>query len=220
MHFRDITPEELILKLRSTEHDFVERKSKSDKRGWLQTAVAFANSAPVGWPAVLFVGATDDGKAQFGTGANLEDTVKSISDLLAGAFPAIYSWIVPLHLPEGSCLAVIIPGSEGRPHFAGQSYVRVGAQTKLASERQFAELVAQRSSKLRQLLEWKGKAVTWLARESGIGGDRKREMTLADCNSFYLTLAAPHYQTAIPVSALEVSYDYDAGRPMIESDER
>src|SRR5260370_19228688 len=49
-----LTEESLILRLRSTEHDFVERKPRSAKGDWLQAAVAFANSAPIGWPAVVF----------------------------------------------------------------------------------------------------------------------------------------------------------------------
>jgi hypothetical protein len=46
---------------RTNEHGFVERKSRSDKRDWLQTAVAFANSAPIGWPAIPLLGVEDDG---------------------------------------------------------------------------------------------------------------------------------------------------------------
>jgi predicted HTH transcriptional regulator len=51
-----LTDEALLLKLRNSEHDFVERKPRGQKGDWLQAAVAFANSAPIGWPAVLFVG--------------------------------------------------------------------------------------------------------------------------------------------------------------------
>jgi hypothetical protein len=45
-----LTEEALILRLPSSELDFVERKSRSDKGAWLQTAVAFANSVPIGCP--------------------------------------------------------------------------------------------------------------------------------------------------------------------------
>jgi hypothetical protein len=57
-------------------------------------------------------------------------------------------------------LAVIIPGSESRPHFAGLSYVRRGSETFEASEEQFAELVAHRNSKAALILQSKGKNVT------------------------------------------------------------
>jgi hypothetical protein len=48
-------------------------------------------------------------------------------------------------------LAVIIPGSESRPHFAGLSYVRRGSENVPASEEQFSELIAQRSSQVSPL---------------------------------------------------------------------
>ncbi len=152
------TEEALVLRLRSTEHDFVERKSRSDRNGWLQSAVAFANSAPVGWPAILFVGVDDEGNPQQGK-EKLEDLAKSVSALLERAYPPLYRHIVPLHLDSGSCLAVVIPGSATRPHFAEKAYVREGPETKDASERQFDRLVAERQSKVREILKWKGRTV-------------------------------------------------------------
>jgi predicted HTH transcriptional regulator len=56
-----ISDDELISKVTDTENNFIERKSVSDKGAWLQTAVAFANSCPVGFPGVLYVGVNDDG---------------------------------------------------------------------------------------------------------------------------------------------------------------
>jgi predicted HTH transcriptional regulator len=98
-----LTEEALILRLQSTEHDFVERKSRSDQGGWLQSAVAFANSTPVGWPAVLFVGVDDDGKPQLAP-EKLEDLEKSVSDVLEQAYPAIYRHVIPLQWADGlSC---------------------------------------------------------------------------------------------------------------------
>lgn len=103
-----LTEEALILRLRSAEYDFVERKSRSDRGAWLQTAVAFANSAPIGWPAVLFVGVDDSGAPQQRP-EKLEDLAKSVSDVLDQAYPAIYRHFVPLHFGNGGCLAVIVP---------------------------------------------------------------------------------------------------------------
>jgi hypothetical protein len=51
-----LTDEELLLRLRSFEDAFVERKTKGDHIDWVKTIVAFANSTPVGFPAVLFIG--------------------------------------------------------------------------------------------------------------------------------------------------------------------
>lgn len=153
-----LTDNELIARLRSFEDAFVERKSKSDRGGWLKTIVAFANSTPIGYPATLFIGVDDSG--QIVDQMNVESTMRSVSDLVGEhAWPPIY--ILPKAVShEGkSCVAVIVPGSSERPHFAGRSYVRVGEQTKDASEQQFAELIAQRSSKARKILDWKDKEI-------------------------------------------------------------
>jgi hypothetical protein len=184
-----LTEEALILRLRSTEHDFVERKSRSDKGAWLQTAIAFANSAPIGWPAILFVGVDDDGNPQQNTD-RLEDLEKSVSGILDQAYPAIYRHIVPLHLSDGACLAVVIPGSEVRPHFAGKSYVRDGPQTKEASERQYELLIAERQSKVREILRWKNRPVWVDERQRMPDGNFAPSLTastLVDCNQFYVT---------------------------------
>jgi predicted HTH transcriptional regulator len=224
-----LTPEALILRLRSTEHDFVERKSRGDKGGWLQAAVAFANSAPIGWPAVLFVGVDDDGNPQQGA-EKMEDLAKSISDTLDRAYPAIYRHVVPLHSENGACLAVIVPGSEARPHFAGKSYVRDGPQTIEASEEQFQVLIAQRLSKVRELLKWKGKEVTieevsssskHMTTASGrteiITQSRSpHTFTLTDCNQFYVTVSRPNRTVSFTIAEIELSFDHPNNRLKLE----
>ena len=84
-----LTPEVLIIRLKSTEHDFVELKPRGQKGEWLQTAVAFANSAPIGWPAVLFVGVDDRGHPQQQNG-QIEPLIRMISDVIdQKAYPSI-----------------------------------------------------------------------------------------------------------------------------------
>jgi hypothetical protein len=221
-----LTEESLTLKLRSTEHDFVERKRRSAKGDWLQTAVAFANSAPIGWPAILFVGANDQGVPQQNAD-KLEDPMKSVSGILDQAYPAIYRYVVPLHLNDGSCLAVVIPGSEVRPHFAGTSYIRDWPQTKEASEEQFELLIAQRLSKVRTILESKGKQVTLQTIKnrgthlSQLGGTTA---TVEDCNQFFVTLrfgavGSPVAFRSIPLQWIELSRDHRRNQLMIVSEE-
>lgn len=212
-----LSEEALILRLRSDEHDFVERKSRSDRGGWLETAVAFANSAPIGWPAILFVGVDDDGKPQ--QSGKLEDLMKSVSGILERAYPPVYRHMVPLHLPDGDCLAVIVPGSETRPHFCGKSFVRDGTQTIPASEKQYELLIAQRNSKARIILQWKGKTITYqktLGRGGGIA-------IVQDCNQFFVTLrfGTGSYSSAftyysIPLEWIEISHDHDAERNQLK----
>jgi hypothetical protein len=217
-----LTEEALILRLRSTEHDFVERKSQSDKGGWLQTAVAFANSTPIGWPAILFVGVDNEGNPQQGK-ERLEDLAKSVSGVLDQAYPAIYRHIVPLHLENGACLAVVIPGSEARPHFAGKSYVRDGPQTKEASESQFDRLIAERQSKVRELLRWKGKTITFetiRGRGSHMGPTRAYSCpTLAECDQFCVAIAGKDFRRSIPLGSVEISFDHERDQLKIEFEE-
>jgi len=188
---------DLIERLTITEDQFTERKGQKDRGGWIRTIVAFANSAPMGYPAVLFVGVNDDGSIQ--SGLKVDDTMKSLSATIAeSAWPPIY--ILPRTLSHSGleCIAVLVPGSELRPHFAGRSYVRVGTETKDASEAQFKELVASHLSKARMLLGWKGRRVRVIDMRPEISqmyseGQRQGyEHTVVDCNAHFVTISAKH----------------------------
>jgi hypothetical protein len=110
-----------------------------------------------------------------------------------------------LHFTDGACLAVIVPGSEARPHFAGKSYIRVGPQTKEASESQFDRLIADRVSKAREISKWVGKRIV-------IDFSTPRstpDVILQDCNQFYLTyeVGSPAYCESVPLSRVQISFD-------------
>jgi hypothetical protein len=180
------TDEELLLSLRNFEDNFVERKTSSDSRDWLKTAVAFANSTPTGYPAVLFIGVRDDGTPD-GHAANLDTLQRTLAEKLSVARPPIYWFCRVLAVDAQQVLAVIIPGSESRPHFAGPAYVRVGAQTVDGSEEKLAELIAQRNSKAYEILKWRGQSIMVLYRRPD-GVSSLYERRLIDCNQFFVTL--------------------------------
>jgi hypothetical protein len=105
-------------------------------------------------------------------------------------------------------LAVIIPGSELRPHFAGPAYVRRGPESVDASEEQFAELIAQRNSKADFLLRWKGKNVTVFTQ---MGDDElawPNDTRLVDCNQFYVNLQRYFHEPPLsfPLSRVEINF--------------
>lgn len=50
-------------------------------------------------------------------------------------------------------VAVIVQPDSDKPHFAGPAFVRVGSESKKASEVQFDELITSRTNKARPLLE-------------------------------------------------------------------
>ena len=209
-----LTDEALLLKLRGAEHDFVERKPRGQKGDWLQVAVAFANSAPIGWPAVLFIGVDDMGTPQQGP-EKLEDLEKSIAGIIEQAYPPIYFDIRPIHIGETACLAVVIPGSANRPHFAGKSYVRKGPETREASDGQFAELIASRNGKAREIAQWIGKTVSWV----NLTGEH--EAIVLECNAHYVAFRIPPTSpvpSSHPLAWLELGFDYGAHRLQIRAD--
>jgi predicted HTH transcriptional regulator len=145
--------------MRNFEDHLVERKVSKDEKDWKKTTVAFANSAPVGLPAVLYIGVKDNGEIETPQ-PNLDEIQRRFNLKMRRVYPRI-SYVRKIVSENGrQALAVIIPGSELRPHFAGLSYVRRGSESIEASEEQFAELIAQRDSKAAHILHWKDKQVT------------------------------------------------------------
>lgn len=176
---------------------------------------------PLRYPSVLFVGVENDGTVT--DNGNIEDLMKSYSGFIAnGCYPPIYN--VPRVLTHNveSCVAVIIPGSEARPHFAGLSYVRDGTQTREASEEQFRSLIAQRLRKARELLNWRGKAVTVehvrpTTHGSVAGLHRSPETaTLTGCNEFYVTLSDEKRTFSYTLADIELSFDHVPNRLKLE----
>jgi hypothetical protein len=207
---------DLIAKLTIVEDQFVERKSKSDKTGWLRTTVAFANSTPVGNPAVLFIGVDDDGI--IADNVKVEDVMKSYSDFIGEhAWPPIYTAPRTLAHQGKTCIAVIIPGSETRPHFAGKSYVRSGTQTIEASDNEYKTLIAQNLSKARELLKEKGQMVTSSRRRGPYSGSSTAR--LVDCNAFWLTLDFGSGYISHSLTRIELSFDHQLQQLRIEIEE-
>jgi predicted HTH transcriptional regulator len=68
---------DFLARMKNFEDHLVERKTAKDDKDWKRTAVAFANSVPIGLPAVLYIGVTDDGEIQTPQ-ANLDDIQEEI----------------------------------------------------------------------------------------------------------------------------------------------
>jgi predicted HTH transcriptional regulator len=205
---------ELLSRLRNTEDAFVERKTRSDTSDWLKAAVALANSTPIDYPAILFIGVRDKGDIEGGN-CNYDRLQKTFSEKLAKAYPAIYYLPKALRVGAAECLAVIIPGSRNRPHFAGPSYVRVGSETKRASEEQFAVLIAERTSKVYRIRQFKGKTIkiqNWTQMRGSIVDTDESGGTLTDCNEHYVTVEiSPGMLASFPLSRVDISFDHESG---------
>jgi hypothetical protein len=48
-----LSDQDILAQLTNFENRFVERKSSGDHKDWLKTAVGFANTAPIGYPAIV-----------------------------------------------------------------------------------------------------------------------------------------------------------------------
>jgi Putative DNA-binding domain len=219
----NLTDKDILLKLNAFEDAFVERKTANDSKDWLKTVVAFANSTPVGNPAILFIGVRNDGVIE--GNINLDSLQRTLSDKLAAAYPPIYSLSRVLEHDGKQFLAVIVPGSEERPHFAGPAYVREGSKTVASSAEQFDVLVAERNSKVREILKWRNKVVTVrtstknmrVAYVLGTTAGGALAGTVIDCNQFYLTLRSLTRESqenviSFPLREVEINFDHREGR--------
>lgn len=215
--------EDLLLQLQSGEDHLVERKTKNDGQDFLKTAVAFANSTPINVPAILFIGVKDDGTVEDGN--DVDKLQKTFTDKVKRAYPPISYYAKSLVKDEKPFLAIIIPGSPGRPHFSGPSFIRKGSQTFEASELEFDMLISQRHNKSFLLQEWINKKITvdWVNRAAAQVGASGRinhtwESTLKSCNQFFFTIDNNGSLQSFPLTEASISYDNGKNRLKLELD--
>ena len=211
--------EEILQRLTNTEDHLTERKSKPHRDQCTEAMVAFANSALPNKPGILYVGVKDKGEI-------LQDKAPESwqHDITAwgnGCFPELP--VIPRTLTKDGkeFLAVVVPLSEARPHFARPAFKRQGAKTIPASQQEIDEWIAYRNSKVRFILEKKGEIVTLRvlnqiripATFSPSGGDYK----VIDCNSLWVTLYNLEFQRTItqPLSQIDLKMDDDKHQLML-----
>jgi hypothetical protein len=200
-----VAEHELLRKVSDTENNFIERKTSLNTDGWLKTAVAFANSCPIGQPGILYVNVNDKGEviAQ-NPDFDFEKLQKSISKKVKEAWPPIYFVTHILNKSGSHFVAVVVYGSALRPHFSGPAYVRIGPETRDASDEQYDELIAQRSSKVRALQKLMGKIVFWETLSPLLGSGNG---TVLECNQFFVTIAGENYRRCFPIDWVTISFE-------------
>jgi hypothetical protein len=207
----DLTDNDILLRLKNTEDSTVERKSANDYRDCLKTAVAFSNSLPVDDPGIIFIGVRNDGTVEHNE--NLESLQKKVGAEIAKVYPPIYPQMKAMKDASGKeFLTVIVRGSVERPHFSGPSYIRDGTQTKEASAEQFARLIAERSSKAREIYAMVGNSVNWQMIGGQIGG---ADATVRDCNQSFVTPEGGTYKRCFPLDWITISFDPVQQRPVL-----
>lgn len=146
--------------LSQSEGELIERKEAlPNPRQLRKTLVAFANSIPDGGFAVLFIGVKDNGEVSGVQG--IDDAQKTIrSTAEQDCYPPIKLSISTIPNEGKEVLAVVIPCSLERPHFAGHSFVRRGSECVSASKEMLDEMIAMRNDKTRRILAWRGKNIS------------------------------------------------------------
>jgi len=152
---------QLLTQLDRPEDPWVERKESFDERDVRKTLVGFANSVREGEMAVLFLGARNNGQHP-GLG-DADDCQKKVAGAAKKCYPPItyQPGILEVNVAGASrvVLAVMVPFSKDRPHFAGPAYIRRGSETLEASREVFADLIASQNEKARKILQFKGYSV-------------------------------------------------------------
>jgi hypothetical protein len=218
-----LTNDTLLSLAKTEESQYLERKAHCPKDAELRaTLCAFANSTPEGQFSVLFLGVENDGKICGLTSQDLEDTQKKITKISReGCFPPIRSVPQVVEIEGKSVLAVVVEHSKDTPHFTGHSYVRIGPESKKASQDQFEELVAMRNEKARYLLREKRKG-TQIRVKWALSPEQQKTPTrfhgfnnvyyrIEDCDAFVMKLfnTGSMSKFAIPLDLVTIGYSME-----------
>src|SRR5271170_7831534 len=104
----ELNEADLLALMKSGEDHTVERKVVSDEKDWKKTAVAFANSVPVGLPAVLFIGVKNDGEIETPQ-KDMEKAQQRFANIMQKVYPSIFYMTKIISENGMQALAVIIP---------------------------------------------------------------------------------------------------------------
>ena len=199
-----MTTDELIRLLGRPEDNFTERKSEGVANEELrQTACAFANSLPEGREAVLFIGVHDKTGEVVGLKGDTDGLQKRVRAAIDNCYPSITYAAEVVGTKEGPVLAVVVRSSPNGPHFTGPAYVRVGSESKKASEQVFNELVFSRTDKCRELLRYRGVLVTVYGIDYKLGSGQPLHGSHKEMRQCRINEVTPHY-----VAFTDISQDW------------
>jgi hypothetical protein len=163
-----LTREELLARLRAGEDTLTELKASPQESVVRRALVAFANSATPERSGVLFLGASADGTPVGLT--NPTSVGEKVATWAGECYPRVAFECVTLPADGGEVLAVIVPASAERPHFAAPAYVRDGPRTVKAPPGVYEDLIASRNTTAGAILRHKGEIVSVVEQERWAGG--------------------------------------------------
>jgi len=216
----------LMTRLGDQEDNFVERKPANPNRDDIRkTVVAFANTVTEGRTGILFIGIRNDGSIEGVPNPDkLQKTVREVCE--KDCYPPIIFLSEVVNSPSGNVVAVVIPASSNRPHFAGPAYIRRGSESVTASAEVFDELVHSRNSKTAAITKLKGKIVSVLSLQHKLGKAKRisdsdyREgaecrVEMADAHTVRLRILASDQMVTEPLDHITLSYDEEKWRPLL-----
>jgi hypothetical protein len=202
-----------------------EKKVESDLKDLLKTLVAFANSVAPSDTAQIFIGERDDGTVQGVT--NAESISRSVTKEADRIHPPIY-YRTEVYEREGKqCVRVDIRHNGLAPHFGGPAWVRQGSQTIKATEELYQQMVDQRNSKVRVLLQWLDSEVTVEGTQRNTAGfDQEWSVGVSDAkltavNAHWVTFDVRNFDSrgdakmSEPLEKLMLSWDNQRQRPKV-----
>lgn len=217
---------QLLASISDSEDPFIERKSDGGGGAeFRKTIVAFANSLPPERVGVLYVGASNDGTVPgVSEPDKLQRTLRRIAEV--ECYPPIDIVLRVLKVQNSSVVAVIVPSSSKRPHFAGPAYVRVGSESVSATESIYKDLLLAQDDKRRFLLDHK--AATWTVEfidkrpgqvqsTRSPKGNSVDECSIEQVSAFFVRLRSLSSQTVFTelLQDLHISYDDKLHRPRL-----
>jgi predicted HTH transcriptional regulator len=147
------------------ESPLIEKKSEKDHADWPKTLVAFANSTGENERAILFIGASNQRPHKgISTAKAIDEIQLRVSNIAKDkCYPSIKVEFAPFTIEQDGeecrLLAVIVPASTTRPHFAGGAFIRDGSKSRSASEDTYKDLIASHNEVAGKLLRWKKKQI-------------------------------------------------------------
>ena len=215
---------ELLSRVREFEDGFTERKPESASDGEIrETLVAFSNTVPPGRTAALFIGVGDDGQI-LGL-SNPDSRQKKITRVCdRECYPPIPYQCEVFFVEDKAVLAVIVPESFQRPHFAGGAFIRHGSVNVQATEEEYDQLILTRVDKCREILRHKNSEwyVRSYRRQLEEPEELERGMSAgANCrieavNPFYVRFRRTDSNTlfSVELAAISLLWHDKTNRPM------
>jgi predicted HTH transcriptional regulator len=211
-----LSQEQLKELVTAPEDTYLERKPETANRDELRrTLVAFANTIKGIREAVLLIGVADNGSV-LGV-KNPDDKQKEVRRICDEmCYPPINCHLEIINVQGQNVVAVSVPESSSRPHFAGPAFVRRGSESVIATRQQYEDLIASRHDKCRVLQGWKDQVVTLIEDKyrldkGRVAGEWRaiRECTILESNAHIVRLndIASTASYTVPLRQIEISYD-------------